>query len=207
MEVHIIKKLIAFGLTLVLALSMVGCSRTMNDIIENELSIVGIVEEVYDDHVILYTEQADGYPYGANWTVPLDVEIKDSYTDIKVGDEIVVYHNGVVAETDPLEIQAVYAITLKTPAKRETNNDNNIMFGIVGEVLEIYEDSQCKVEVTGSDENFNENEIVMVELTENTTSENYRNLMVGSRLAITYSVFEKTADSSKIIAGQIEYVE
>ncbi len=37
---------------------------------------------------------------------------------VSVGDEVVVYHNGDIAESDPLQINTVYAITLKTPADR-----------------------------------------------------------------------------------------
>ena len=48
----------------------------------------------------------------------MDVENKDSYTTLEVGDEIVVYHDGDVMETDPLRIGTVHATTLKTPANR-----------------------------------------------------------------------------------------
>ena len=66
----------------------------------------------------MYAETADGYPNGTRWSISLNVENKDSYTDIVVGDEIVVYYDGMAAETDPLEVSTVYAITLKTPADR-----------------------------------------------------------------------------------------
>lgn len=52
----------------------------------------------------------------------MSVENKDSYTNLSVGDEIVVYHDGNVMETDPLKVGTVYAITLKTPADRTENN-------------------------------------------------------------------------------------
>ena len=48
----------------------------------------------------------------------MNVENQDSYTDISVGDEIVVYHDGNVMATDPLKVGTIYAITLKTPADR-----------------------------------------------------------------------------------------
>ena len=51
----------------------------------------------------------------------MNVENKDSYTDVVVGDEIVVYYDGSAMETDPLQIATVYAITLKTPTDRNTN--------------------------------------------------------------------------------------
>lgn len=43
---------------------------------------------------------------------------KDSYTDVSVDDEVVIYYNGEIAESDPLQINTVYAITLKKPANQ-----------------------------------------------------------------------------------------
>lgn len=118
------KKRIAFVLAMVWVLGLVGCGRTMNDIIENEPNVTGVVEEVHDDYVIMYSETAEGYPNGSRWSISLHAENKDSYTDIVVGDEIVVYHDGNVMETDPLKVGTVYAITLRTPADR-TDNDKS----------------------------------------------------------------------------------
>lgn len=115
------KMLIALVLALVCVLGLAGCGRTMNDIIENEPSVTGVVEEVHDNYIVMYSETADGYPNGTRWSISLNVENKDSYTDIVVGDEIVVYYDGMAAETDPLEVSTVYAITLKTPADRTEN--------------------------------------------------------------------------------------
>ena len=113
------KKYISLFLTLICALSLLGCSnKSMNYIIKNKPSVTGIVEEVYADHVIVYSEEADGYPNGSNWSISLNVENKDSYTNVVVGDEIVFYYDGMAMETDPLQVSTVYAITLKTPADR-----------------------------------------------------------------------------------------
>ena len=113
------KKLIGFILSLVCVLAMAGCNnKSMDYIIENKPSVTGIVEEVRDDYIIMYSDSAEGYPNGSRWSIFLDVENKDSYTDLVVGDEIVVYHDGNVMESDPLQVGTVYAITLKTPAER-----------------------------------------------------------------------------------------
>ena len=109
-------------LALVCVLGLMGCNtKSMNYIIENKPSVTGIVEEVHDDYIIMYSETADGYPNGSRWSISLNIENKDSYTDVVVGDEIVVYHDGNVMETDPLRVGTVYAITLKTPADRTVN--------------------------------------------------------------------------------------
>ena len=119
------RKYIALVLALVCVLGLVGCNtKSMNYIIENKPSVIGVVEEVHNDYVIMYSDTADGYPNGSKWQISLNVENKDSYTDISVGDEIVVYHDGNVMETDPLKVGTVYAITLKTPVDR-TENDKS----------------------------------------------------------------------------------
>ena len=41
------KKILSLILTLFCVLSLVGCGRSMDDIIKNESSITGVVEEVY----------------------------------------------------------------------------------------------------------------------------------------------------------------
>ena len=119
------KKRIALGLGLVCILGLVGCNnKSTNYIIGHKPSVTGIVEEVHDDYVIVYAETAEGYPNGSSWSISLHAENKDSYTDVAVGDEITVYHDGSVMETDPLKVGTVYAITLKTPADR-TENDKS----------------------------------------------------------------------------------
>ncbi len=101
-------------------MGLAGCDRkSMDYIIANKPSVVGIVEEVYEGHVVMYAEAAEGYPNGSRWDVSLEVENQDSYLCPVVGDEIVVYYDGAVMETDPLRFTTVCAITLRTPADRE----------------------------------------------------------------------------------------
>ena len=57
---------------------------------------------------------------GEYW-VSLKVENKDSMTHFSIGDEVVVYFDGNIAESYPMQINTVYAITLKTPADRAVN--------------------------------------------------------------------------------------
>ena len=112
------KKLIALVLALVCALGLVGCNnRSMNYIIENEPSITGIVKETNDNSILIENED------GEYW-VSLNVENKDSMTHFSIGDKVVVYYDGNIAESFPMQINTVYAITLKTPADR-TENDKS----------------------------------------------------------------------------------
>ena len=110
------KKLIALVLALVCVLGMVACNnRSMNYIISNEPSITGIVKETNENAILI--ENDDG-----EYWVSLNVENKDSVTNFNVGDEVVVYYDGNIAESYPMQINTVYAITLKTPADRTENN-------------------------------------------------------------------------------------
>ena len=122
------KRLRAVLLALACVLAMSGCSkRSMNHVIANEPSITGVVRDAQEQSVLIENEK------GEYW-VSLDVEIKDSMTHFSIGDEVVVYYDGNIAETYPMQINKVYAITLKTPADRmEVSEPQN-------EVLQFFAD-------------------------------------------------------------------
>lgn len=54
------KKILSLILTLFCVLSLVGCGRSMDDIIKNESSITGVVEEVYNNSILI-SIQTDAY--------------------------------------------------------------------------------------------------------------------------------------------------
>ena len=109
------KKLITVVLLMLLVFSMAGCNnRSMNYIIQNEPNITGMVKTITNDAFLMENET------GEYW-VSLKVENKDSMTHFSIGDEVVVYFDGNVAESYPMQINTVYAITLKTPADRAVN--------------------------------------------------------------------------------------
>lgn len=91
--------------------------KNMNDVIENAPSLQGNVTEVHETYMIIHIVTS-GYPYGADCSVTLTPVYGDSYTDVSVGDEVVVYFDGNIMETDPLQLGTVYGITLRTPASR-----------------------------------------------------------------------------------------
>ena len=76
---------------------------------------MGIVKDTNDNSILIENED------GEYW-VSLNVENEDSMTHFSVGDEVVVYYDGNIAETYPMQINTVYAITLKEPANRTENN-------------------------------------------------------------------------------------
>ena len=109
------KKLIALVLLVICVMTLMGCNnRSMNHIIQNEPNITGIVKSITNESFLMENET------GEYW-VSLKVENKDSMTHFNTGDEVVVYFNGNVAESYPMQINTVYAITLKTPANRVEN--------------------------------------------------------------------------------------
>ena len=115
-ECDYMKKLIALVLALVCVLSLVGCNnRNMDDIIANEPNITGIVKKITNDAFFLENDTGE-------YMLSLNVENKDSMTHFSIGDEVVVYYDGNIAESYPMQINTVYAITLKTPADRAENS-------------------------------------------------------------------------------------
>ena len=112
------KKYIAVVLALVCIWVLVGCNnRSMDYIIGNEPSIIGIVKETTDKSILIENDSGE-------YSVSLDVENKDSMTHFNIGDEVVVYYDGNIAESYPMQINKVYAIVLKTPADRSENNNS-----------------------------------------------------------------------------------
>ena len=112
------RRFVAFLLVCICVAGFAGCgNRSMNDIIANEPSITGIVKDIGENAILIENDN------GEYW-VSRNVENKDSVTDFVVGDEVLVYFDGNVAESSPMQISTVYAITLKTPADR-TENDKS----------------------------------------------------------------------------------
>lgn len=117
------KKVTVWLLAVLFLLGLGGCgAESMNDIIAEKPSVTGYVEEVCDTSVLIGLKQQEGYQDGTLCWVSLDVQNPDSMTHFSVGDEVVVYFDGMIAESYPLQINTVYAITLRTPADRAANN-------------------------------------------------------------------------------------
>ena len=110
------KKPIALFLVLLCLLGLAGCSnRSMNYIIANEPNITGVVKEANENAILIENET------GEYW-VSLNVENEDSMTYFSIGDKVVVYYDGNIAESYPMQINTVYAILLKEPVDRTENN-------------------------------------------------------------------------------------
>ncbi|MBQ8184601.1 MAG: hypothetical protein IJ036_02315 [Lachnospiraceae bacterium] len=115
------KKYITIILGMLSVLALTGCAKSMNDVIGKEPDFVGIVETVEEEYIIVNVHE-DALVDGQydRVIVPLDVELKDSMTHFSVGDEVVVYYDGNHTGTAIIELEKVYAITLRTPADSRT---------------------------------------------------------------------------------------
>ena len=102
----------------VLLCAVCGCSRSMKYIIANEPRMDGTVISC-DDRSICIRITDENYPeiIGKNAIVSLDVECGDSITTFSIGDDVAVYFNGVLSESNPIYVNEVYAITLMQAAE------------------------------------------------------------------------------------------
>lgn len=126
------KKLFALLLVLVCAIGLIGCNnKETENIADIDPGITGVVTEVYANSFLMHGEPTVNYPAGADYNVSLKAESENSYTYLAVGDEVIVYHSGDIAESDPLQINTVSAIELKTPAPGDNENDLTDMGMIV----------------------------------------------------------------------------
>ena len=113
------KKIFALLLALCCTVGLTGCKVVCysdNTTDEMKNTVTGVVKEVYENSFLMLGEPTAGYPNAEEYIVSMKLENEDSYTSVSVGDEVIVYHNGEIAESDPLQINTVYAITLKTAA-------------------------------------------------------------------------------------------
>lgn len=104
------KKLIALVLALACVLGLIGCSKNFED----KPTVIGSIKEIYDNHILIATSTTEGHPYGASIDISISTkDCKEIYNPLTVGDEIIVYYDGNIAESYPAQINTVYAIKLK----------------------------------------------------------------------------------------------
>ncbi len=94
-------------------MNLAGCSnRNVNRNLQNKPDNYGTVLEVQDNSILLEINK-EGYPDGTRCKVSLNEKNRDNYAEVSVGDEVVVYYDGKIAESDPLQINTVYGINIK----------------------------------------------------------------------------------------------
>ena len=111
MRRHGVALVIALVIPCLLALS--ACARDINDLIESEPCVKGMVTQIGEESITIQVSAQDPlYRSYTSLVLSLHVERADSMTHFKVGDEVAVYYNGEIQETYPAQIPKVYAILL-----------------------------------------------------------------------------------------------
>lgn len=118
------KKIFAIFLVLCCVVGLAACggneAQSVDDLIADAPSITGVVTEVHDKYIVVQGEPNELYHLSEEYHVSLPAEYENPDTSYSVGDEVIVYYDGNIAESDPLQINEVLAITWKSPA---TNTD------------------------------------------------------------------------------------
>lgn len=84
--------------------------------IAKEPHFAGTVAEVYDNTILVIVDEGEEVRRSSDlMSVSLNVKLKDSMTHFNVGDRVIVYYNGEIAESYPAQINTVYAIVLSSP--------------------------------------------------------------------------------------------
>ena len=100
---------------------------TIDDIINNnEPHFSGVVTEVYEKSILVKANDDEDVRASSDLlNVPLNTVRKDSQQSFTIGDEVMVYYDGAIAEIYPAQIRKVYAILLINPAKNDNKTDAN----------------------------------------------------------------------------------
>jgi hypothetical protein len=91
----------------------------MDDIIAKEPHFSAIVAEVHDSYLLVEVNEGEEARLSSDLiSVSLAVENKDGLSSYNVGDEVVVYYDGTIAESYPAQVNKVFAITTKQRAAK-----------------------------------------------------------------------------------------
>lgn len=106
---------------LLLLLSLTGCRKTLDQVIDTESCFTGTVLEVRKNSLLVEAAEGEDIRHSSDlFDVSLNVEYEDGKSSYHVGDKVTVYYDGSVAESYPAQINTVYAAFLTEPAVRET---------------------------------------------------------------------------------------
>lgn len=99
---------------------------SMNNAVQ-EPHFAGSVTEVYDNAILVSVNEGEEEGKSSDLiSVSLNVKLKESMTDFAVGDRVIVYYNGEIAESYPAQVNTVYAIVLTSPDMQITSSDENV---------------------------------------------------------------------------------
>ena len=113
------KLLLCFCIAMVL-ISLSGCTNGLDmKSVHNEPHFTGIVAEVFDRSILVKVNEDEQAHIGSDFAfVSLDVYLSDGITDFMSGDEVIVFFDGMILDSYPVQIVNVYAIILISQCKR-----------------------------------------------------------------------------------------
>jgi len=121
---HIIAVLILIIVTTILATNIHATnfanSVNMKNLHDRTSYFVGVVKEVFEHSILVQISEEDRTRIGGNLTfVSTNVYLSDSMTDFMSGDEVIVYFDGMILDSYPMQIMNVYAIFLRSQSKMD----------------------------------------------------------------------------------------
>ena len=178
---------------LCLLLTLSGCEKTMDEIIQSEPSIKGIVKKVYAHHFVMAVTDEDLFPRG-QWsyevTVPLNDLNNDSYTSLKEGNHVIVYYDGNIQNGN---IEKAYAITLFNEGYKHT------LKGLLVS-KSLYDDGNMyQIQIAKDDPNYQDHPYVYVSSLSNTS-------FLGFEVIVHYNgAIQSNGEISQDNFGYLEY--
>ncbi len=84
------------------------------DNVHKEPHFAGVVTEVTENAILVHVNENEDVRRSSDLIyVSLDIKLKDSVSTWLAGDEVIVYYDGMIAESYPAQVNTVYAIVMK----------------------------------------------------------------------------------------------
>lgn len=101
---------------IVVMLALAGCSKeqTLKEIFNDETSIRGVIKEVESDTILMESRERT---HSGDIRISRRTKNEKGQIDFGVGDKITVYYDGNIAESDPAQINTVFAFKMDEKAE------------------------------------------------------------------------------------------
>lgn len=116
------------------------------------------------------------------------------------------FRHSIIAACLCLAILVMANVTINLLPKPGSSITGGEVYEVFAEVVTVMDDGRYKLKVTGRDQNFADNDIVIFNYDDSEADETII-LKSGDVIEITYSIFEKTSTTYEITSGQINIVQ
>lgn len=114
------------------------------------------------------------------------------------------FHHAIVAACLCLVVLGIARITVGFLSDQNTNTP---VYGVLAEVIGIQDNGLYKVRITGEDQNFAKDDIIILHFDFVSNDSEIKSLKTGDIIAITYSTYKSVGNIYEISHGQIEIVQ